>query len=82
MKGTLVDKQRQLKEDEEANYFAMCLLMPESQVRETAREHPEIDIVDGGSGLNALADKFLVSEQMMLIRLMQLGMIGGIGIKP
>ncbi len=59
------------REDAEANYFAMCLLMPEKLV------HKECDkLLAAGmwdeNGVRMLARKFAVSDVVMSIRLMQL----------
>ena len=70
-----VDAAMDRKMEEEANYFAMCLLMPEELIREEVKDVPQIDIVEGRTGLKELAHKFAVSEPMMLARLIQLEMI-------
>lgn len=60
------------EQDLEANYFAMCLLIPEQMVRD------EVDKVKGGLDLanpkktKELAKKFQVSEMMMGVRLGQI----------
>lgn len=60
--------------DLEASLFAMNLMMPEEFVR---REVPwfaanGFDIVDDPA-IKKLAEKFVVTEQLMLLRLVQLG---------
>lgn len=62
------------EEDAEANYFAMCLLMPQHMV------HSEVDRLVMAkqwdeSGVRSLARTFGVSEIVMTIRLTQLGRI-------
>jgi len=59
-------------EDREANYFAMCLLMPESFVRDEVAKLGGIDLSED-KPLKTLAAKFHVSQGMMAIRLAQLG---------
>ena len=60
-------------EEREANYFAMCLLMPESFVRAEMKKIGAIDIVDG-TGIEKLARKFKVSAPLMTLRIGQLGL--------
>jgi Zn-dependent peptidase ImmA (M78 family) len=55
----------------EANYFAMCLLMPESMVREYMKTHT-IDLSEDG-GLKRIAKTFEVSLPVAAKRLTQLG---------
>lgn len=62
------------EEDAEANYFAMCLLMPQHMV------HSEVDRLVMAkkwdeAGVKQLARTFGVSEIVMTIRLTQLGRI-------
>ena len=65
------------QEDEEANYFAMCLLMPADFVEAEIKKCGLIDLTDERSpGLKKLARKFGVSEALMTIRLGQLGYYG------
>lgn len=59
--------------EREANYFAMCLLMPESFVRAECKKIGKIDAVDG-TGIKRLALKFRVSVPLMTLRLGQLGL--------
>lgn len=58
-------------EDIEANYFAMCLLMPERFVRDEIRKIGGIDIADDRA-IRKLARIFAVPETAMAIRLGQL----------
>lgn len=58
-------------EDLEANYFAMCLLMPEDFVRREVKAMGGFDIEDQKS-LAQLARKFQVSVPLMMLRLGQL----------
>ena len=60
-------------EELEANYFAMCLLMPESFVRDEIKKIGNIDAVDG-TGIEKLARKFRVSVPLMTLRIGQLGL--------
>lgn len=72
-------KERQ--QDAEANMFAMCLLMDEDDVRRELTHlltTPDRDISDGldlvdDPAIEQLAKRFGVSEQMITIRLCQLG---------
>ena len=57
--------------DAEANYFAMCLLMPEEWVRREVKRMGIVDIEDDKK-MKKLADKFKVSVTMMTIRLGQI----------
>lgn len=61
-------------EDREANYFAMCLLMPEEFVRREVAKLGGIDLTEDG-GLKSLAKAFGVSIGLMAVRLGQLGFI-------
>ena len=56
--------------EREANYFAMCLLMPEQFVRDEVKKMGGLDLVDDLK-LNKLARKFQVSDGMMAMRLEQ-----------
>lgn len=62
------------QEDREANYFAMCLLVPEEllrrEVSEMKRRHEQIDLCEDKT-LKRLADKFKVSNTVMALRLEQ-----------
>lgn len=60
-------------EEAEANYFAMCLLMPEQFVRDEIKKIGKIDAVDG-TGIEKLARKFRVSVPLMTLRIGQLGL--------
>ncbi len=60
-------------EEREANYFAMCLLMPESFVRAEIKKLGTVDAVDG-SGIEKLARIFKVSIPLMTLRIGQLGL--------
>lgn len=64
----------ELTRDREANLFAFNLLMPEQMVRESVRQLCPygLDLVEEPA-VKILADKYRVSEQMMVIRLCQLG---------
>ncbi|MBB6451999.1 Zn-dependent peptidase ImmA (M78 family) [Salirhabdus euzebyi] len=63
-------------EEKEANAFAMALLMPEGLVRKQVAKYINdehgID-QENDENIKKLADLFQVSEQLMLIRLSQLG---------
>jgi Zn-dependent peptidase ImmA (M78 family) len=59
--------------DTEANYFAMCLLMPESFLRRDIEEMGGLDLTKDGP-IRKLAQKYQVSIAMMTLRLAQLGL--------
>lgn len=65
--------QEQMKQEAEANYFAICLLMPRHFV------HTELDkmlasgTTDDQVLVRQMATKFGVSETMMTMRLVELG---------
>ncbi len=59
-------------EEQEANYFAMCLLMPESMVRkEVTKMGGRIDLCDDRV-LMLLSKRFGVTVGLMAIRLSEL----------
>lgn len=58
-------------EEEEANQFAMALLMPEDFVREEVRKMGGLDLCND-KAIKRLADKFQVPMGMMAFRLGQL----------
>lgn len=60
--------------DLEADLFAMFLMMPEEMVREAVKwEAPAgFDLVEEPA-IKKLANKFRVTEQLMILRLVQLG---------
>lgn len=58
-------------EDMEADYFAMCLLMPEEFVRQEVRSMGGFDIEDE-KAMRVLARKFQVSVPLMALRLGQI----------
>jgi Zn-dependent peptidase ImmA (M78 family) len=60
--------------DREANYFAMCLLMPEPLLREAVQGMKGFDLSDDKQ-IGKLADKFKVSISIMAIRLGQIGLL-------
>lgn len=60
------------QDDREANYFAMCLLMPEQFVRkEVAAMGGRFDMADDNQ-LKILAKRFEVGVGMMTLRLSQI----------
>jgi Zn-dependent peptidase ImmA (M78 family) len=59
----------------ESNYFAMCLLMPESFLRQDIKEMGGLDLTED-SPIRKLAQKYQVSIAMMTLRLAQLGLTG------
>ena len=72
----LVDSKLQ-QEEKEANLFAMALLMPESHIK---RELKRLNVLDSNDfdyesdeKIKLLSEKFQVSEQLILLRLNQLG---------
>lgn len=60
--------------EQEANHFAMCLLVPEKLLREELGRIKSLDLCDD-EGLKKLAKKFCVSETLMTVRLHQLGLL-------
>jgi Zn-dependent peptidase ImmA (M78 family) len=59
--------------ENEANHFAMCLLMPESVVRKEAKKIGYIDLcATEDENLKKLACKFHVSMALMAMRLQQI----------
>ncbi len=58
--------------DQEANYFAMCLLMPESLLRKDIAELPPLEAPEL---VKRLAKKYQVFEPIMAIRLGQIGVM-------
>ena len=60
----------------EANAFAAALLMPEPILRHDLR-HRTIDALDE-SAVRRLAQQYQVSVQALTLRLMQLGLLGGL----
>lgn len=70
-------KAREEQEEQEANYFAMCLLMPEDMIRSEIKRRgmESYDLIDGGVQMRELAEAFQVSETMLLMRLVQLDII-------
>lgn len=69
-----VKTQRELQMDREANYFAVCLLMPADMLkRDVATMYPDgLDLVDGKE-IKTLAKRYQVSVTLMTARLMELG---------
>ena len=57
--------------DHEANYFAMCLLLPKDLV---LKEVKQLDLCDD-DGLKRISRKFGVSLTLMVLRLRDLGVI-------
>lgn len=66
--------------EDEANYFAMCLLMPEEFVRRDLALIGPVCWDD--PKLKKLADQYKVEFPLFLIRLGQLGYMKGMGIQP
>ncbi|HEY1171015.1 MAG TPA: ImmA/IrrE family metallo-endopeptidase [Verrucomicrobiae bacterium] len=64
-------KSRQEREDDEANLFAMCLLMPEEMVKEEIAKLGVFDVNDDRK-MKKLAKIFEVSETMMALRIAQI----------
>ena len=60
--------------EREANYFAMCLLMPEEWLRRDVEAIGGVDIEDDVA-MTKLAKKYKVSVTLMAMRLGQLGAI-------
>lgn len=57
-------------EEREANYFAMCLLVPEEFLRTEVKKMGGIDLCDDYA-LEKLAKKFKVSRTVMAVRIEQ-----------
>lgn len=60
-------------EEHEANYFAMCLLMPEQFLRKDLAEMDGIDLTED-QPIRKLAQRYGVSVALMTLRLSQLGL--------
>ena len=60
--------------EQEANYFAMCLLMPEQFVRVDITAMGGIDLTEDRQ-IRDLAKRYQVSVAMMTLRLAQLGLL-------
>ena len=70
-----MDNQQPDRDEIEANYFAMCLLIPEQFINadlETKEFAPPFDI-ENDPRIISLAQRYRVSEQLMLFRLIDLG---------
>jgi len=63
-----------LQEDSEANYFAMELLMPEDWLRADLGDKKVFDI-ESDPAIGILAARYQVSEQLMTLRLVQIGVL-------
>jgi Zn-dependent peptidase ImmA (M78 family) len=59
------------RQEEEANYFARCLLMPESLMRAELEKRPHFDLANDKM-LVELARLFQVPVAVMVIRLKEL----------
>lgn len=66
---------RILEEEREANRFAIELLMPRSFLEKEPLLQREVICIDESPVIKELADKYQVSEQLMLLRLVDLEMI-------
>lgn len=63
------------REELEANYFAMCLLIPEHMIESdlaTEEFAPPFDFEED-ERIKTLAQRYKVSQQLMLFRLIDLG---------
>jgi len=63
-----------LQTEQEANYFAMCLLMPEDWLRADLKGKMFFD-TESDPAISVLAKRYQVSEQLMIIRLVQIGVL-------
>lgn len=64
----------EIKHEREANAFAAALLMPRERII-TELEKMPFDLADGDeNAVKALADKFMVSTQAMLVRVSNLNL--------
>ena len=60
----------------EANYFAMCLLMPEKMIQDDiVLMRKESPICFDDFRLDAMADRYQVDVKLLMMRLVQLGYI-------
>lgn len=60
-----------MREEIEANEFAMCLLMPENLIRKYLAENPLEDFSD----IEVMAKEFQVLPSVMALRLQKLNLI-------
>lgn len=65
----MTDQQRHERDDAEANYFAMHLLVPTDRLVMAVRQMGGIDVAGDGSDVRKLARKFGVSETVMAFRI-------------
>jgi Zn-dependent peptidase ImmA (M78 family) len=65
-------------EEREANYFAMCLLMPEEWLRADLEKIGGIDIEDEAA-IKKLAARYKVSTTLMVLRIGQIGAMRKVG---
>jgi Zn-dependent peptidase ImmA (M78 family) len=75
---TTVDQEREanlfaVDQEREANLFAVCLLMPESLVREWIGKHKLVLDYGDDKGIKAVAKTFGVTVTLAAVRLHQLG---------
>ena len=68
------------EKEKEANLFAMCLLMPEEMVKHYLALHGTFDLMgtDDNKRLVKMAQDFEVEVPVLVLRLQQLELIGGI----
>ena len=59
-------------EESEANYFAMCLLMPKNDLLKLINEIGGFEEVKKGVNISALARIFNVPDELMLIRIKEI----------
>lgn len=52
-------------QEEEANVFAICLLVPRAALKQEIKNHP-IRLSDGDDALREIADKFQVSVTVIV----------------
>ena len=69
------NKQKELRQDEEANFFARCLLMPRPLVKEELEKLKKTKILDHQDLITRLAKKFNVEYNLMNFRLIELELI-------
>lgn len=62
---------KQEVEEAEANYFAMCLLIPEKFIRADIEQHEYLD----EEKIEALAHKYQVPVSLMCLRLVDLKLV-------
>lgn len=69
-------EERREEMETEANYFAMCLLLPEDMVREDVeRLRGEVDV---GEMIEKIAERYRVEAHIVTLRLVELKLLRGV----